>query len=545
MEVYFVVKVILLTLVYIIGLLVSGCSTTGVTPSNTIEHTTEPTTTSATTETTYIEETEVIEETTTSVENEKMHIRANIIGTLPQYKGVVATQDDYVFYVYNDGLHSRLVREKLDGYDINDIKPNEIKSPWSINVVGDWIYFVDNRTTFEQVGFSHIINQDSKLFKMKIDGSELTKLTDDDVNSVIVVEDHIYFVNSSDGGRIYRVDVDGSNERVINNDNSMFLNIYKSKIYYINNTGRDSLWQIRKMDLDGSNNQLLIEANVASQLKVYNDRIYYTSLDSDYNSTISSVALDGTDKKNHTRRISVSTYNVFGNDIYYTIYDTGINKTNLDGGSNTKISVDSPNDLVLLNGCIFYTANDRAFAMDLNGNNRKRLSLLDGMSELLQNAPDISEDDSNNLGDDVSVLRFGEEFRLSNWNVVIKKYNFNNKISVNKGNISSYIESDKGMTFLVLHLKIENTGTNSEVFLKYDDDKEILLIYDRQYNYSYGRSTLDNDLTNSYDNTIKPLQSKEGIIYFEVPEKITSHMNKFELFIEIKNSETYQLLFYE
>ena len=57
-------------------------------------------------------------------------------------------------------------KEKFDGSERQKIDIKGIDKATNINIIGEYIYFINN-------------NKDSKLYKVKLDGKDLTKLSDD------------------------------------------------------------------------------------------------------------------------------------------------------------------------------------------------------------------------------------------------------------------------------------------------------------------------------------------------------------------------------
>ena len=59
-----------------------------------------------------------------------------------------------------------IYKEKFDGSERQKIDIKGIDKATNINIIGEYIYFINN-------------NKDSKLYKVKLDGKDLTKLSDD------------------------------------------------------------------------------------------------------------------------------------------------------------------------------------------------------------------------------------------------------------------------------------------------------------------------------------------------------------------------------
>ncbi len=116
--------------------------------------------------------------------------------------------DDWIYYSNSDDNH-RLYKIRTDGTDRT--KLNNQKS-YSLNVVGDWIYYNDiNAPEIMQT-----IVETGNLFKVRIDGSEKTQLTEDESAWFInVVDDWIYYSNADDNHRLYKIRTDGTDRQLV------------------------------------------------------------------------------------------------------------------------------------------------------------------------------------------------------------------------------------------------------------------------------------------------------------------------------------------
>lgn len=104
------------------------------------------------------------------------------------------------FYYYVDIIHTVATTQRfIMKRPINGGNPIKLAEGFSFNIVKGWIYF-DN-------------SQDSNgLYKMKLDGSEKTKLTDGYCGQFSIVCDWIYYQNAS----FYRIKTDGTEEENLN-----------------------------------------------------------------------------------------------------------------------------------------------------------------------------------------------------------------------------------------------------------------------------------------------------------------------------------------
>lgn len=127
---------------------------------------------------------------------------------------------------------------------------------------GDWIYYVDTE-------------DDWKLYKMRLDGTEKCLLNNSSVSCLNVLDGWIYYINS-DNGAIYKIRLDGSEQSKLNNTWSQYLNVVGEWIYYLKSC--DTGWSLYKMRTDGSEEQKLSgNDQEVIYLCVADDWIYFTS----------------------------------------------------------------------------------------------------------------------------------------------------------------------------------------------------------------------------------------------------------------------------
>jgi len=63
---------------------------------------------------------------------------------------------------------------------------------WPVNVVGDWVYYQN-------------ITDGLSLYKIRINGKDRTKLSNEISEHINVIDDWIYYINCDDGWRIYKI----------------------------------------------------------------------------------------------------------------------------------------------------------------------------------------------------------------------------------------------------------------------------------------------------------------------------------------------------
>jgi len=165
-------------------------------------------------------------------------------------------------------------------YKINTDGTNKTKvnddSSFALNFIQDWIYYRNSA--------------DGKMYRVRTDGTGRQKLNDVVVfNNIRVIDDWIYYTNQGDQPQnIYRMKLDGSNVTRLSTDNVERFNISGGYIYYTKVMGVPG-GDLYKMRLDGTNPMSFNITDVI-QLNVIGDWVYYHT----WKKTTFKVRTDGT-----------------------------------------------------------------------------------------------------------------------------------------------------------------------------------------------------------------------------------------------------------
>jgi len=122
------------------------------------------------------------------------------------YKGKLYfsnSEDDYLIY-----------RMDLDGSNIEKLST---QGGVSIVIEDDWIYYLTDTT--HQILDSHFKNEIpvGKIYKMRLDGSENTKIRDGQAGNLNVWKGYLYYTCYEDGQTIHRIGIDGTDDRILTN----------------------------------------------------------------------------------------------------------------------------------------------------------------------------------------------------------------------------------------------------------------------------------------------------------------------------------------
>lgn len=246
--------------------------------------------------------------------------------------GQFASQGKWIYFTYPEKTNGRigknLYRSMKDG-ETGLKLISENTGITSLNVVGEWIYYIDP-------------DNQSSIYKVKTDGTGKTKVTMDSANQFIVVEDWIYYISPVG---IYRIKTDGSEQRpIIDGSIRSILFVKDNYIYYSNidakatGTQPDDYCSIYKVKFDGSGRSKIITDNVMQSI-IDGDWIYYTNVSDNYNLYKSKI--DGS-SKTKILNMPVGTFNI-SNGYIYAIYFSGNQNINNDIQNIYRLKTDGSN----------------------------------------------------------------------------------------------------------------------------------------------------------------------------------------------------------
>lgn len=221
---------------------------------------------------------------------------ANKVGTTPSNAnrfGKVTTQGNWVYFAGSDSAIYRMRNDKSEIQRICDY------SAVSLNVVGEWIYFVDgtvggiHKIRIDGTGKTKISNVTSykvyvdgdwvyytdqywggKLYKMKSDGSSVTQITSKQCRDYIINNGYVYFTDSSNG-IVYKCSLSGTGETILcAGFGGSYLALVGNKLVITKN------YNILSVNLDGSGFYSFGTTNVQySFLNGYDGWVYYLEND--------------------------------------------------------------------------------------------------------------------------------------------------------------------------------------------------------------------------------------------------------------------------
>lgn len=235
-----------------------------------------------------------------------------------------ATGQGAWIYFLNKTSYNSLYKVKKDGTKLTKLYDGYITS---LNVVGDWIYF----------------SNDNKLCKIRTDGSEFSKISDDNTIKLQVIGQEIYYESNG----INKININGTEKTKLTNDEVCEFIVLGANIYYSNISDNNKLY---KIGTDGGSKVKLNEDS-CNFINLSNDSIYYKN---NNDKKIYKVNINGTGKK-VICKYEVNMFNLYENKIYYEYWGYGgrLFKIDTDGENNMQLTEGHFNHINIVQDKIF------------------------------------------------------------------------------------------------------------------------------------------------------------------------------------------------
>ena len=181
--------------------------------------------------------------------------------------------DDWIYYSnLNDS--DKLYRIRINGADKE--KLNNHGSEY-VNVVGSWVYYNMNKSGgngFCKIGINgnneqllnnisseyiniinesiYFLNKHGHLLIMNEDGTGIQKISDNNMGSINIEGDWVYYQNKDDYGKLYRIKTDGTCKQKLNNNYSHSIHIIGEWIYYFDDYYDNNYGNLYRVRTDGA-----------------------------------------------------------------------------------------------------------------------------------------------------------------------------------------------------------------------------------------------------------------------------------------------------
>lgn len=280
-------------------------------------------------------------------------------------------KDGWVYYRSNNGTLEKMKNDGSGKVKLCD------RSPYDIFIIGEWIYF-----------------RSGNIFRVSQDGKELSQISQFTCSAMLIDGDWIYAVGSNYEG-IYKVKVDGSSETAITNDNVRSAALVDDWIYYYqtqHENGQTIGIGLYRIKTDGTNKTLLNNEKTTSPwFSTDGDWINYSI---DYNNTYNyyKMRLDGTQKTKVVYDDLISGY-VYKDWFYFKNKDDkwALYRMRSDGTSKTKLT-DNKNihEYIITQDWIYYntgytSSEDEAYLYKIRTDGTEKKLLLQEPNQMGMN----------------------------------------------------------------------------------------------------------------------------------------------------------------
>ena len=274
-------------------------------------------------------------------------------------------------------IKTGLFKMKSDGTNMTKLSDGEHKS---INVVGENIYTLT----------------DEGVYTVKTDGTSghiIPGISADRYGMILVLDETIVYLNVN--GQIYRNSVDGKNPQKIASVNAYGFYYHDGWLYYGIN---DTSYTIQKVKMDGSSTTGV--STGGRDFVFANNRIYYRNMMDKAN--VYSMAMDGSDRKKISD-VDVNSINTDGQKLIVSSF-TGVRVLGFDGSGDNVLSDKVSTTLSVVGGFAYFSSQDLL-------PQSYRLSLSSGALENIVQVRLIDPETESILGSgvsDPSLVRVGE-----------------------------------------------------------------------------------------------------------------------------------------
>lgn len=275
---------------------------------------------------------------------------------LDQYCSCINVVGDWIFYLDKDYQSFKI---RTNGTGNTKIENTEVGT-----IVGDWTYFIkwivpENKDPIDGEGY---------LFKSRIDGSEKKKLCEDVILNFNIGNGWVYYQNQSDSYKLYKIRFDGTQRTKLTDDEIYEMNLDGTWIYYTCVYPNGKLFRIKT---NGTNRMQLNDetgwqdSDFSPNRKKFPNGLWIRIggvVDFLYHKTYLDHLLDsGPLLNNHLQRTYFiedfcSEINVSNGWIYYCndSQNSSLYKIRCDGTQRTKLADDRPNSIHVIRNWVYY-----------------------------------------------------------------------------------------------------------------------------------------------------------------------------------------------
>jgi len=177
-------------------------------------------------------------------------------------------QGDWIYY-QNIMIENSLNKIKIDNTGKTVLLDHNVSY---INIISDWLYFVDGNYEL------------NRLARIKTDGTEYGIILDHSCTDLIVKDDWMYFIDISNDRHIYKIKIDGTQLTELSTESAIKLNLSGDSLIYTYHPDSDTNFkkiEIHKIATDGLKPLVLRTSSTTSAsfsgMVTDNLTVYYSS----------------------------------------------------------------------------------------------------------------------------------------------------------------------------------------------------------------------------------------------------------------------------
>jgi predicted small secreted protein len=317
--------------------------------------------------------------------------------------GLFAKQGDWIYF-RNKYENFSLYKMKLDGSNITKVSNIDCHA---INIIGEWIYFSNG-------------SDEHRIYKMKTDGTQVVKINNDKyVGRMLVVGNWIYYSDDSSAGRLRKIKLDGTGKTYISTKDAHDFNIIGETVYY------REVSSIYKSGTDGTKKVKLVDNVFNGVFQVEGDWVYYRNTSDNFK--LYKVKTDGS-KKTKVGDVRTDCFNISDGWIYYDNFEGGFYKIKTDGKENTKLNASgSIEDICIIDDWLFFSEESLPYRMKKDNTSKLRVDGLivqnpeDNSKEILQGDINKLGNTNANINNNVKVAKQGDWifYFVNRWNTIL------------------------------------------------------------------------------------------------------------------------------
>lgn len=281
----------------------------------------------------------------------KMGLNNNSVKTISNDGAAnIVLYKNWIFYS-NKSQGRRIYKIKKDGSEKTKVTDKEA---WNLKTKNEYLHY----------------NTGHSICKFHASSQKSEQLTGDRIAPIWLTEeyttlmgDYIYYSNGSDWGKLYRLKKDGTGRKVIDNEDNhgsiREINNDQQYIYYTNYST-----ELFKSDCNGENIKKLV-GNFTSDMVLDSKWVYYIGDSEDYFYRLFRVNKNGKNIEQLTEK-EVGNFKVSNNYIYYNTKDDKFCRMDKDGRNKIVISDNEINNYCVNGNNVFYSRyNDKLFNCEI------------------------------------------------------------------------------------------------------------------------------------------------------------------------------------